>query len=83
MRPEELSVGAEGDIDERLLLEQRVEHGEDRRAVVVPLQAELLLGSGRARGGPGGRHRHGGRRRGVRVFREKGKEEEEEGTVRD
>ena len=62
VRPEELPVGAEGDVDEGLLLEQRVEHGEDRRAVVVPLQAELLLlgGGGARAGGGGARHGRGG-----------------------
>ena len=56
VRLDELPLGAEGDVDEGLLLEQRVEHGEDGRAVVVPLQAELLLGrrsrSRRRRSGP-------------------------------
>ena len=46
MRADDGVVGAgpEGDVDEGLLLEQRVEDREDGRAVVVPLQAELLLG---------------------------------------
>ena len=39
-----VGAGPEGDVDEGLLLEQRVEDREDGRAVVVPLQAELLLG---------------------------------------
>ena len=52
VRLDELPLGAEGDVDEGLLLEQRVEHGEDGRAVVVPLQAELLLGSRPCRSRP-------------------------------
>lgn len=64
MCPEELSIRGEGDVDEALLLEQGVEDRQDGAAVVVPLQAELLLGArthrGR-RGGVEGRVKSGGR----------------------
>ena len=41
--PDELTLRAECDVDEGLLLEERVEDGEEGRAMVVPLQAELLV----------------------------------------
>ena len=43
MSPDELTLRAECDVDEGLLLEERVEDGEEGRAMVVPLQAELLV----------------------------------------
>ncbi len=43
MGPDELTLGAESDVDQGLLLEKGVEDGEEGGAVVVPLQAELLV----------------------------------------
>lgn len=43
MSPDELTLRAECDVDEGLLLKEGVEDGEEGGAVVVPLQAELLV----------------------------------------
>ena len=66
MCPEELSIRGESHVDEALLLEEGVEHGEDGAPVVVPLQAELLLRvrphlgrRGRGQGGVRGRVKSG------------------------
>ena len=45
MGSDKLSVGAECDIDQRLLFQQVVKHREQSGPVVVPLEAELLFGS--------------------------------------
>ena len=40
--PDELTVSGQRDVHQALLLQQHVHHGQDRRAVVVPLEAKLL-----------------------------------------
>ncbi len=43
MGPDELTLGTQGDVHQRLLFQEAVEHGEEGRPVVVPLQTKLLI----------------------------------------
>ena len=43
MGPDELTLGTQGYIDEGLLLEETVKHGEEGGPVIVPLQTKLLI----------------------------------------
>ena len=43
MSLQELALGAEDDVNQRLLLQEGVKHAQNGRVVVVPLEAVLLL----------------------------------------
>ncbi len=43
MGPDELTLGTQGDVHQRLLFQEAVEHGEEGGPVVIPLQTKLLI----------------------------------------